>query len=96
MDLAATNTITIHNGTAPAGNITDAIQAYAADITAGNTAMHIRNENGNIIKLYMETTAVGAATRVHNTSTAIHTDDTFDGYTIAQVVKALRNFGQLA
>jgi hypothetical protein len=52
MELAATNTVTIHNGTAPTGNITDAIQAYAADITAGNTAMHIRNENGDIIKLY--------------------------------------------
>jgi hypothetical protein len=52
MELAATNTITIHNGTAPTGNITDAIQAYAADITAGNTAMHIRNENGDIVKLY--------------------------------------------
>jgi len=52
MDLTATNTITIHNGTAPTGNIVDAIQAYAADITAGNTAMHIRNENGDIVKLY--------------------------------------------
>lgn len=96
MSLTATNTITIHNGTAPSGNITDAIQAYAADITAGNTAMHIRNENGNIIKLYRETTAVGAATRVHNASNAIHTDDTFAGYTVAQLFQALINQGLLA
>lgn len=97
MDLAATNTITIHNGTAPSGNITDAIQAYAADITAGNTAMHIRNENGNIIKLYRETTAVGsAAYSSPGGGTNIKTDDTFGGYTLQQITQALINQGFLA
>lgn len=96
MDINATNTVTIHNGTAPSGNIADAIQAYAADITAGNTAMHIRNENGDIIKLYKETTAVAAATLVSNLGTIITSTDTFDGYTLQQVVKALRNQGLLA
>lgn len=97
MDINATNTLTIHNGTAPSGNITDAIQAYAADITAGNTAMHIRNENGAIIKLYQETTAVGNATLASpGAGTNIKSDDTFDGYTLQQVVKALRNQGLLA
>jgi hypothetical protein len=74
MDLAATNTITIHNGTAPTGNITDAIQAYAADITAGNTAMHIRNENGDIVKLY----AIGG----WGTPTGTLTRTTFDTTTV--------------
>jgi hypothetical protein len=74
MDLAATNTITIHNGTAPSGNITDAIQAYAADITAGNTAMHIRNENGDIVKLY----AIGG----WGTPTGTLTRTTFDTTTV--------------
>lgn len=42
------------------------------------------------------TTAVSGSTYVHNISSAVHTDDTFDGYTIGQVVKALRNIGLLA
>jgi hypothetical protein len=74
MELAATNTITIHNGTAPTGNITDAIQAYAADITAGNTAMHIRNENGDIVKLY----SIGG----WGTPTGTLTRTTFDTTTV--------------
>jgi hypothetical protein len=73
MDLAATNTITIHNGTAPAA-IADAIGIYAADITAGNTAMHIRNENGDIVKLY----AIGG----WGTPTGTLTRTTFDTTTV--------------
>jgi hypothetical protein len=43
------------------------------------------------------TTAVASATVAHTGGgTNIKTDDTFDGYTIAQVVKALRNAGLLA
>jgi hypothetical protein len=41
------------------------------------------------------TTAGAAATRVAVASTNIQTSDTFDGYTVAQVVKALRNLGIL-
>jgi hypothetical protein len=91
-----TRTLWIKNGTAPSAGATDAFQLYSADISAGNAAAHLRNENGDIIKLYQQTTAVSAATRVHNNSQAIHTDDTFDGYTMAQIVKALRNAGFLA
>jgi hypothetical protein len=91
----ARSVIMLTNGTASA-NVQDTFQLRAADIVAGNSAPHFQTENGNVIKIYRETTSVAAATRVHNNSQAIHTDDTFDGYTIAQVVKALRNFGQLA
>lgn len=42
------------------------------------------------------TTAVAAATRVGGGGTTVTDTDTFDGYTIAQVVKALRNTGLLA
>lgn len=42
------------------------------------------------------TTAVTAATFVANTGTAVNDASTFDGYTIKQVVKALRNLGLLA
>ena len=96
MDLTATNTLTIHNGTAPAGNITDAVQIYAADITAGNTATFIRNENGDIVKLYKETTAVAAAALVSNLGTPLTSTDTIGGYTLLQVVKALQLQGLLA
>lgn len=42
------------------------------------------------------TTAVTAATRVGGGGTALTDTDTFDGYTLAQIVKALRNIGALA
>jgi len=93
----ATNTLTIHNGTVPDGNIVDAAQFYVADIVAGNAAPHFRTENGGIIKLYQQTTSVGAATFASpGGGNTIKTDDTFDGYTVQKVVKALRNLGILA
>lgn len=42
------------------------------------------------------TTAVTGATRVGGGGTTITDSDTFDGYTLAQIVKALRNIGALA
>jgi len=43
------------------------------------------------------TTAIAAATFLQvDTTTAVSTDSTFDGYTLKQVVKALRNLGLLA
>ena len=93
---SATKTFMIGNGTAPASSPTDCFQQYSADITAGNAAPHFRTENGNIIKLYRETTAVTASTFVTNTSGILNDTATFDGYTIGQVVKALRNLGILA
>lgn len=93
---SATNTIAMANGTAPTTSPSDAYQQYSADIVAGNAAPHFRTENGNIIKLYRETTAVGASTLVGNAGTNITDTDTFDGYTLKQIVKALRNQGLLA
>ena len=95
-EAAAKNVITIHNGTAPVANITDATAIYSADITAGNAAPHFRTENGNIIKIYQETTGVGSATLVSGSGGSAKHDDTYDGYTLAQIVKALRNLGILA
>lgn len=42
------------------------------------------------------TTAVAAATFTANSGTAVNDASTFDGYTIKQIVKALRNIGWLA
>jgi hypothetical protein len=95
-DANATNTFTIHSGTAPSTNITDAFQQYSADITAGNAAPHFRTENGAIVKVYQETTAVGASTLVGGGGTPLTDTDTFDGYTLKQIVKALRNQGLLS
>lgn len=93
---ASSNIIFIKNGVAPLLNMVDNIQFYAADIVAGNSAPHFRTENGSIIKLYKETTAVGAATFVANSGTAVNDASTFGGYTIGQIVKALQTQGLLA
>jgi hypothetical protein len=53
--------IYIPNGTAPTASITDGYKQYSADIVAGNAAPHFRTENGNIIKLYQQSSA-GIAT----------------------------------
>jgi hypothetical protein len=43
-----------------------------------------------------QTTGVGSAAFTANAGTALNSASTFDGYTLAQVVKALRNHGLLA
>lgn len=50
----------------------------------------------NATPIVQPTTAVGAATYVSNAGTGLTDADTFDGYTLKQVVKALRNTGLLA
>jgi hypothetical protein len=82
-------------GTIPTGTPADHFAMYSADIVAGNAAPHFRTENGGIIKLYKETTAVAASTLVSNLGTPLTDTDTFDGYTLKQIVKALRNQGLL-
>tara|TARA_R110000868_G_scaffold245995_3_gene502655 strand:+ start:503 stop:1603 length:1101 start_codon:yes stop_codon:yes gene_type:complete len=95
-ETAATNTITTHNGTAPITNIVNAFQQYSADVVAGNAAPHFRTENGAIVKVYQETTGVGASTLISGVGTPLTDTDTFDGFTLKQIVKALRNQGLLA
>jgi hypothetical protein len=50
----------------------------------------------NATPIIQPTTAVTAATLVSNLGTPLTSTDTFDGYTLAQIVKALRNTGLLA
>ena len=87
--------IYVPNGTVPTSGITDGYKQYSADITAGNAAPHFRTENGSIVKLYQETTGVTTSTLISNVGTTITDTDTFDGYTLQQIVKALRNLGVL-
>jgi hypothetical protein len=91
-----TNKLAFLNGTAPSTNLTDAFQQYSADIVAGNAAPHFRTENGNVIKLYRETTAVVAGAFVANTSAIVDDSATYGGYTMGQVVAALKAQGLLA
>lgn len=86
----------IANGVAPTTSKADEFKFYSADIVAGNAAPHFRTENGSIIKLYKETTSVASATLISNLGVPLTNTDTFDGYTLSQVVKALRNQGLLA
>ena len=91
------NTLVVKNHpNIPSLNITDAFQMYSNDIVAGNAAPHFRTELGDIIKLYKETTAVAASTLVSNLGVPLTDTDTFDGYTLKQVVKTLKNLGILA
>jgi hypothetical protein len=82
--------------TTPTTNATDGYKQYSADVTAGNAAPHFRTENGAVIKLYQETTAVGNSTISVGGGSAVLDDTEFDGYTLRQIVKALRNQGILA
>ena len=83
------------NIASPSG-VADNFHLYSADITAGNAAPHFRTENGAVVKIYQETTAVATATVVSGAGGTVKHDDTFDGYTLQQIVKALRNTGLLA
>ena len=83
-------------GTAPSTNATDGYRQYSADVVAGNAAPHFRTENGAVIKIYQETTGVGNAIFSAGGGTGVLDDSTFDGYTLRQIVKALRNQGILA
>jgi hypothetical protein len=84
------------NATSPTTSITDGFRQYSADVTAGNAAPHFRTENGAVIKLYQETTSVGNSIFSQGGGNSVLDDSTFDGYTLRQIVKALRNQGILA
>ena len=95
-DVNATRTIQQMTGVAPTTSVADGFQQYSADVVANNAAPHFRTENGAIVKVYQETTGVGASTLVTGLGTPLTDTDTFDGYTLKQIVKALRNQGLLA
>ena len=52
------NTLVVRNhASIPSTNVADSFQQYSADIVAGNAAPHFRTENGDIIKLYKQSSA---------------------------------------
>jgi len=74
------------------------VTGITADISAGFSIATAASEKiafWGATPIVRPTTAVAAATFVANTGTAVNDASTFDGYTIKQVVKALRNTGLL-
>lgn len=93
----AARVFAIRASTAPTTSIADQFMMYEADYSGGGTGCaFIRNENGAIIKLAQETTAVAASAFVANTSGIVNDTATFGGYTIGQIVGALKAQGLLA
>jgi hypothetical protein len=80
---------------ATGGTTNYALYIQRGDILLGNATT---NKIGfwNKTPIVQPTTAITAATFVTNTSGILNDSATFDGYTIGQVVKALRNVGILA
>lgn len=93
---SGTRVISVVNGTAPSSSVATSFLMYSANVTTGNAAPHFRTENGAVIKLYQETTSVGNAIISLGGGNAVLDDTTFDGYTLRQIVRALRNQGILA
>jgi hypothetical protein len=91
----ALGTLSMGVGTAPTSSPGNVFQMYSADIVNNNAAPHFRTENGAVIKLYQETTSVGNSIFSAGGGSAVLNDSTFDGYTLRQIVKALRNLGIL-
>ena len=95
-NISDSHTIYIPTGSTPTSSITDGFKLYSSASVAGNASPHFRTEAGNIIKLYQQTSSISPSTFVTNTSLIANDTATFDGYTIGQIVKALRNLGILA
>ena len=88
------------------GNVTGNVTATTGTSTFNNVDINGNTAVGNAAtdtigfygatKIAQPTTSVTAATFVAGSGTAVNDASTFDGYTIAKVVKALRNLGLLA
>jgi hypothetical protein len=84
--------------TSSALTVTDAKNLVLGSTTGNKIGTATTQKLGlwNATPIVQPTTAVAGATRTGGGGTNVTDTDTFDGYTIAQVVKALRNIGALA
>lgn len=83
----------------PLGTVTLNAADIVTDSTTGTkigTATTQKLGFWNATPIVQPTTAVASATRVAGVGASVLVDDTYDGYTLAQIVKALRNAGLLA
>lgn len=98
LELQTANTTRFTLGASGGVTIADANDVAVGTTTGTKIGTATSQKIGfwNAAPIAQPTTAVAAATVVANSGTAINDASTFDGYTIAQVVKALRNAGLLA
>lgn len=98
-------TVNIRINGSDAFNVTSTVITYkdginlAFNTTTGSKIMTSNLQKGafwGATPIVQPTTAVAAATLVSNAGTALTSTDTFDGYTLQQAVKALRDTGLLA
>lgn len=98
ISLTATGTITTLNltatGTVTTLNLTATNNLSVGSLFASPSTIGFFSAIGT--PTVQPTTAIGSSAFVVNAGTAVNTGSTFDGYTIAQVVKALRTLGLLA
>lgn len=87
--------IVIKRGGAPTSDVGAQFSFYGQEVGLNNTAPHFRTEQGQVIRLYEETTAISAAAFVANTSGIADDSATYGGYTMGQVVAALQSIGLL-
>lgn len=87
-DENATNTLTLHNGTAPTTNITDAFQLYSADRVAGQAGAIIRSENGT---RHIFSDIVGINTITPDASAALDVVSTTRGFLPPRMTTAQRD-----
>lgn len=85
---------------ADGGHLTfaDAVNIAAGTTTGTKIGTATTQKLGfwNATPIVQPTTAIAAATFTANSGTAVNDASTFDGYTLGQVVKSLRNMGALA
>ena len=96
------NALSLYNGTAWSDILTtsnyDGLNIAFGTTTGTKIGTATSQKIGfwNATPIVQPTTAVAASTLVSNLGTPLTDTDTFDGYTLKQIVKALRNTGILA
>lgn len=90
-EFSANRNITHYNTLSAPAAVANSYRQYSS----GGRPTFITAAN-NTIQLYQETTGVAAGTLVSNLGIPLTSTDTIDGYTLVQVVRAVRLFGLLA
>lgn len=91
-----TNTFYIANGNEPTANVRNAFAMYSGNVGSKVAVPHFRTGDGDVIKLFKQNNAISSAQFVSNNGAPVLQNSTFGGYTIGQIVNALKVYGLLA
>lgn len=86
-----------YGGDAVGGALTDA----TAQVVVASNGLHLGKSTSGLVGFFdatpvaKQTTAVGSSSTIANSGTTVNLATTFAGYTLQQVVQALRNYGLL-